>query len=256
LGALSARKHVDRAGDVTLRPAAPWTTAVHALLRHLEAIGFTGAPRVMGSGVDPDGRETLEFLPGDAAAGRVWSDEGIAELGRLLRRLHEATASFRPPPHAVWQASFLREDDPDAIVGHGDAAPWNVVARHGHPVALIDWELAGPVDRLREVAHTGWLNARLFDDDVAERDGLPPAAQRARQLRLFADGYGLPARDRADLVTRLIDVAILSCAADAIEAGITPESTGGDWLVWGVAWRARSAAWLVRHRDLLERALR
>ena len=121
---------------------------------------------------------------------------------------------------------------------------------------MIDWELAGPVDRLSEVAHTGWLNAQLHDDDIAERQGLPPAEERARQPRLFADGYQLPAKDREELVTRLVDVAILSSANDAIEAKITPEATGPDRLVWGVAWPARSAAWLVRQRGLLARALR
>ncbi len=253
---LSKRKQVHRAGNVTLRPVAPWTAAVHALLRHLDLVGFTGSPRVVGTGFGPDGRETIEFITGDVLPKRVWNDEGIYELGHLLRRLHRATASFRPPQGAIWQESFLRSESSDAIISHGDAAPWNVVARQGRPVALIDWELAGPVDYLSELAHTSWLNAGLFDDDIAERQGLPPTGERLRHLRLFTDGYQLPSQDRAGLVTRLVDVAILSCANDAIEAQITPESTGVDRLAWGVAWRARSAAWLVRNRGLLERALR
>jgi hypothetical protein len=39
-----------------LRPARPWTSAVHALLRHLERAGFAGSPRVVGDGYD--GRAT------------------------------------------------------------------------------------------------------------------------------------------------------------------------------------------------------
>jgi hypothetical protein len=253
---LSLRKRVQRAGDTTLRPAAPWTTAVHDLLRHLEAAGFAGSPRVIGSGIDAEGRETLQFVAGEVTSARVWSEEGIHQLGRLLRELHRATASFRPSPRAAWQESFLRSTGAEAIVSHGDVGPWNVVARQGMPVALIDWELAGPVDRLSEVAHTGWLNARLFDDGVDAVVGLPSAEQRAQQLRLFADGFELSAKDRAQLSRRLIDVAILSAADDAVEANITPESTGASWLAWGVAWRARSAAWLVRNRGLLERSLR
>jgi len=123
-------------------------------------------------------------------------------------------------------------------------------------VALIDWELAGPVDRLNELAHTAWLNAHLHDDEIAEQQGLPDAGERARHLRLFADGYGLSAADRAVLVTRLVEVAVLSCANDAVEADITPESIGSPRLAWGAAWRARSAAWIVRNRTLLEGALR
>ena len=38
-----------RHGDTVLRPAGPWTPAVHALLIHLENAGFTGSPRVVGN---------------------------------------------------------------------------------------------------------------------------------------------------------------------------------------------------------------
>jgi len=39
---------VVRVGDTVRRPAAPWTPAVHALLDHLQAVGFRGAPRAHG----------------------------------------------------------------------------------------------------------------------------------------------------------------------------------------------------------------
>ena len=39
---------VVRVGDTVRRNVGPWTPAVHALLRHLEYVGFTGAPRVLG----------------------------------------------------------------------------------------------------------------------------------------------------------------------------------------------------------------
>jgi hypothetical protein len=241
---------------MTLRPVSPWTTAVHALLKHLEAVGFAGSPRVVGTGVDADGWETLQFVAGQATATRVWSEEGIHELGQLLRRLHRATATFRAPSHAVWQESFLRSAGAGAIISHGDVAPWNVIVRDDRPVALIDWELAGPVEPLDEVAHTGWLNARLFDDGVDAVAGLPSAEERTRRLRWFVEGYELPTKERAELPQRLIDVAIVSAAADAIEANITRESTDELRMAWGVAWRARSAAWLIHHQSLLERALR
>jgi aminoglycoside phosphotransferase (APT) family kinase protein len=198
----------------------------------------------------------VEFIEGDVARDRIWSEEGIHELGGMLRELHLATASFQPPPRARWQESFLRSSGPGTVISHGDVAPWNVVARHGQPLALIDWELAGPVDRLNELAHTGWLNARLFDEGVDDVVGLPSVEQRIRQFRIFADGYELPAQDRQELARRVIDVAILSAASDAVEAKIARESTGAAWLAWGVAWRARSAALLVRHLNLLEEALR
>ena len=39
---------VVRVGDTVRRPVGRWTPAVHSLLRHLEAVGFEGAPRVLG----------------------------------------------------------------------------------------------------------------------------------------------------------------------------------------------------------------
>jgi hypothetical protein len=114
---------IEHAGDLTRPPAAPWTPAVHALLRHLDAVGFSGAPRVVRTGIDADGWETVEFLPGDVDSKRVWNDEGLHELGQLLRRLHRATASFRPPPDAIWQADRVRPRrrrprDPDTAGNH------------------------------------------------------------------------------------------------------------------------------------------
>jgi aminoglycoside phosphotransferase (APT) family kinase protein len=53
-------------------------------------------------------------------------------------------------------------------------APWNIVARDGMPVALIDWEFAGPVDPLVELAQAAWLNAKLHDDLVAQIAGITP----------------------------------------------------------------------------------
>ena len=59
------------AGGTVRRPAGPWTPAVHALLRHLEARGFAGAPRVLG--LDEQGREILTYLPGETVGtARPW----------------------------------------------------------------------------------------------------------------------------------------------------------------------------------------
>jgi hypothetical protein len=51
-----------RAGDTVRRAAGPWTPAVHALLAHLAAKAFAGAPRPLG--FDERGREVLTFLEG------------------------------------------------------------------------------------------------------------------------------------------------------------------------------------------------
>ena len=93
---------VHRRGNVVIRDAGPWTPAVHALLRHLEDAGFAAAPRLVGSGLDTDGRELLTFIEGEFTQPGPRSLDGAAAVGRMLRDLRQATGSFRPPPDAVW----------------------------------------------------------------------------------------------------------------------------------------------------------
>jgi Phosphotransferase enzyme family len=247
---------VERQGDVILRTAGPWTPTIHTLLRHLEEVGFTGAPHVVGSGFDEMGRETLSYFEGAPVHPEPWSLEAAAAVGRLLRQLHEATASYRPPPDAKWRRWFGRDlGGPAKIIGHCDVAPWNIVARHGRPVGLIDWDFAGPVDPYVDLAHTAWLNASLFSGDLAERSGLPAVHERLKALRAIVDAYGVEADKRAHLIDLIIDVAVCSIANDADEAGVTRATIQSDAL-WGMAWRSRSAAWMVQNRKDLNAALR
>jgi hypothetical protein len=181
---------VYRSGDVVVRDSGSWTPTVHALLRHLETVGFDHAPYVVGSGFDLMGRETLTFIQGDFIHPDPWTLEGATSVGVLLRQLHDATASFRIPNDAVWYPWFGRGPGVASVIGHCDVAPWNIVARDGRAVALIDWDRAGPVDPLTELAQGCWLNAKLHDDVVAVRYGLPSVEERARHVRAIVDGYG------------------------------------------------------------------
>ena len=100
-----------RIDDTVRRPTGPWTTTIHALLRHLEAAGFDGAPRVFGT--DEQGREILEYLPGAMAwpeMGELANDDGLARAADLLRRYHEAVADFVVPSDAVWQFPDMAPD--------------------------------------------------------------------------------------------------------------------------------------------------
>ncbi len=248
------RTAVSRRGDVVVRETGPWAPSVHTLLRHLERVGFSGAPRVVGSGFDGQGREILSFLEGEIINPAPWSDDAIAELGALIRRLHDATASFVPPAGAIWRPWFGRDVGEPNIIGHCDAAPWNIVSRNAKPIGLIDWEVAGPVDHLTELAMVAWNNAQLYDDDVAALNGLPDAATRIRQVRAFADAYGLPRANRQKLAYRIIEFAAQSAANEVMEQQIEPGTEHAP-RVWGIAWQTRSVAWLIRHRSLLEVAL-
>ena len=250
------RTAVIRRGDVVHRQTGPWAPAVHALLRHLEAVGFPASPRVVGTGFDPQGRETLTYLPGASLHPGPWPDDAMFNLGRLLADLHRATQSFVPPEGAVWRDWFGRRlGTGPRIIGHCDLGDWNILAQDGQPTGFIDFEQAGPVDPLVELAQLSWLNAHLFDDDLEVRLGLPPLAARAKKLRLLADGYGLPSAARPLLVDTMITLAIQDTANEAVEARLTPESTAPVEALWAMAWRARSASWMLRNRAELERGL-
>src|SRR3972149_5690611 len=69
-------KLVLRKGEVVHRETGAWAPAVHSLLRHLEAVGFSGAPRVVGSGFDDQGLETVSFIDGQFIHPGPWTLEG------------------------------------------------------------------------------------------------------------------------------------------------------------------------------------
>lgn len=149
---------VVRAGDTVRRPVGPQTPAVEAFLRHLEAVGFDGAPRHLG--YDERGREVLTYVPGEVAAWDeppewVATDEALVSVVRLMRRMHEASLGFEPPPDAqwAWPPPPHRRGE---VVGHNDACRENVVydgtAAVPVAVALVDFDFAGPATRAWDVA--------------------------------------------------------------------------------------------------------
>src|SRR5688500_5483113 len=103
------RTHVTRAGEIVYREWRPWTASVRGLLRHLRDEGFEEAPPLAGTGSDERGRETLFYVEGKFVHPAPWSDDALSSVGALVRRLHDATATFRRPVESVWQPWFLRE---------------------------------------------------------------------------------------------------------------------------------------------------
>lgn len=203
-----------RIGDTVRRPVRPFTATVQAYLAHLHRAGFTDAPVPLG--VDAQGREVLTFIPGDVPReplpAETAGDDVLVALARLVRRLHEAAQGWVPPADAVWggipgsdTVSVPPVDGEPELVGHRDYFPGNVVFRDGLPAALIDFDLARPTTRLYDIANALYWWVPLADP----RDRSPAFAglDAARRTAVFADAYGMTARQREDLVplaTRMV----------------------------------------------------
>lgn len=193
-GGIANHGHVVRVGNTVRRPQRSWGDATHALLLHLETVGFTGAPRFLG--VDSQGREVLSYIPGTAALEPypkwVLTDEALVSVAELIRSYHDAASTFDPSPYS-WGRS-LPDGFNGQIVTHNDLKPDNVVFRDGRAAGLIDFDLAGPGSRAWDIACAARLWAPLRPD-IYIFD-----SRRARKLerfRLLVDSYGMDDSDRS-----------------------------------------------------------
>jgi Ser/Thr protein kinase RdoA (MazF antagonist) len=252
-GGVSNSGLVVRIGDTVHRPQTSRSPSVHALLQHLERVGFDGAPRYLGQ--DDQGREVLSYVEGRVAAKEPhdqWAltDDALASVARLLRRFHDAARSFDPSGQQ-WPTDVPVRFR-DGLVSHNDVNLDNVVFRGDEAVALIDFDLASPGSAVWDVA----LAARLWvplraDADVADvRHG-----QREHRLRLFVDAYGLPGADQR----RLVDAALEThhWCYSIVQAG-AERGVPGYVRFWDAHAQRRAQAqqhWLAEHRADLERAL-
>ncbi|MBF8192061.1 phosphotransferase [Nonomuraea sp. K274] len=253
---------VVRVGDTVRRPVGPNAPFVHALLCHLEEVGFPGAPRFLG--IDTAGREVLTFVPGEVA-GRprpAWiaDEDRLASVGRLVRDYDDAVAGF-VMPQGVRTGFPISEPPgvppappyPAEVAGHMDYTSDNIVFRDGKAAALIDFDLAKPVARVDEV-----MNAMMYwaplDDPV---DADPPLREVdvPRRCRILADAYEMSDVDRS----RLVEVAVLRSRRSWFLMKQRAEEQGGGWArMWdeGVGDQIkRREAWLEQNGATIDAAL-
>jgi hypothetical protein len=243
---------VTRVGDTVRRPQRATSPSTHALLEHLERAGFDGAPRFLGT--DDRGREVLSYIPGQAAVAPYpeWtlSDDALVSVARLLRRFHDAAATFDAAAH-VWPHP-VPERFRGGLVTHNDPNLDNVIFEDGRAVALIDFDLAGPGSAVWDVACASrlWAPLRATADVPA-----PLRPHVLRRLRWFVDAYGLPLEDRDPLVEAMA-VAHEWCydvVREAVAGG--HETFAAMWRDGGLLRAERTQRWLVEHGAEMRAAL-
>ena len=218
-GGMDPGRGIVRIGDTVRRP--PMAAPLRALLRHLEAVGFRGAPRHLGT--DERGRDVLSWIAGDVPVppypGWSLTDAALESFGRLVRDYHEAVASFDPRGQTGWSTEW---SDPGGgpVVCHNDLFPENVVFRDGVVVALIDFEVAAPGRPLWDlaIATQEWVPLHA----PGARISTPDSLDAVRRIGLLARAYGL-APERAE---ELLDVVAeeRACAT----ANVRARAAGGD----------------------------
>lgn len=253
-GGFDQSHEVVRVGDTVRRPARPSSAAVRALLLHLEACGFDGAPRWLD--VDEQGRDVLSFVDGDVPLPPypAWAmtEQALASMGELLARFHVASASFDQATVTGWELDWA---DPGGgpVICHNDGFPENVVFRDGVAVALIDFDMAAPGRPWWDVAIATqeWVPQHAPSTRRDHPGGLDSVARFGR----LAQAYGVAPGD----AEAFVDV-VFEEREHAI-ANVRREVAGGNpvWVEqWDDAEERRAAvddAWLAEQREALVAAV-
>lgn len=167
------RSMVRKDGDAVIRSA----TSAYAirLLTYLAERDWPHSPRILWHSAS---HTALTFLDGDAALtpderGAVAGDTPLAALARIVRSLHDLTAGTP-------LAGDLE------VACHNDLDPRNTIYRRMRsdptPLALIDWDLATPGERVHDLAHACWTFTGLGPD--------ADAGMVARRTRVLLSAYG------------------------------------------------------------------
>jgi Ser/Thr protein kinase RdoA (MazF antagonist) len=173
----------------------------------------------------------------------MFEDEAtLVAAAKLLRRYHDSVDGFEPPPDPRWR--FVAPGAHE-IICHNDWSPSNALFRGHVPIAMLDWDSAGPGSRAWDLAGSAYrwvpLNPRVTP---------PSLGHKAARFAQFRDAYGenIGLQDVFDALTEA-----LRLHADAIQAEADAGDPGAAKLVgWSIpaVLRADSDT-LLQQRDML-----
>jgi hypothetical protein len=206
---------VVRIDDTVRRPIRGDRSDVHALLRHLEARGFDGAPRFLG--IDEQGREILSYLPGEVPPDLAhYDDAQLAAAAVLLRRFHDATADFELILRARAE-----------VMCHNDWGGHNAVFRDGMPYGIIDFDTIAPGLRLWDLGYSAFSWLDLGNTDYS-------GDEQVRRLSVFAEGYGFAGCGSAEVAVHAL-ARQTALAESGRRRGMTAMA---EWAASAASWTA------------------
>jgi hypothetical protein len=190
--------NVYRIGNTVHRDLKPTSHKIHALLKHLESKGFNEAPQFLG--VDTDGREILTYIEGEAGNYPVkdymWSNNALKAIAEMLRRYHDSISDF--PLDKTWQAIDNTPSNHEVLC-HNDFAIYNIIFKDKKPIAVIDFDNAGPGPRLWDIAYTLYTCIPLSRYNLSNTleatvlyDSVQDADRMKQRVELFFEAYGEP----------------------------------------------------------------
>lgn len=202
----NTHEQIIRVGSTVRRPTGPWTPGVHALLSHLEQAGYAGAPRV--HGIDPRGREILDYIDGEVVHPHrrhlIEPAEALAQVAVTIRRFHDAVSGFVGVERFAWSDRGADPSGAAEILCHNDLAPWNLIHSTDDRWVFIDWDLAAPGRRSWDLSFALLSLVPLMPDDA------PDDRRVAERLAVFARAYGAD-----DVPSDVLTVAVERCEREA-----------------------------------------
>jgi hypothetical protein len=177
-------------------------------------------------GLDRDGREVLEFLPGEVPnypmPGWVWNDDLLVAAARWLRGFHDATTHLPRRDDVRWQ---LPVHPPVEVICHNDFAPYNMVFDRAHRlVGVIDFDTCSPGSRVWDLAYLAYRMVPFHAPGTLQTP-TTAASKRVDRLELLCAAYGptvQPGDVLAMLAVRVRDLYDFT-AVRAAEAGPASE---------------------------------
>jgi serine/threonine protein kinase len=201
----NSNEGIVRVANTVRRTMTPERHSVHRVLSFLHSRGFESCPQFLG--IDKQGRETLSYLEGNCSISPVFwrSERYLKSAAKLLRSYHDAVTPYQPRENDQWGYEYP-DNSRHEVICHNDFAPYNLIYDEKGFNAIIDFDLAGPGPRIRDIAYAAyWLVPLSFNADDMKPFSINDANNKSLRLHEFCNTYGIHAgNDLLDMVSEVL----------------------------------------------------